>query len=150
IEFSIGERDIPEEIDPEVLSNREALEAECQKIKTRIQQYGEINPLAVEAYDEIRERYDHIVQQRDDVIRARDQLQDTMTEIENTATDKFMESFLQVRDNFITVFRKLFTEDDACDPILMDPENPLDSKIEIVARPKGKKPKSISQLSGGE
>ena len=150
IEFGMKESDIPDEVDPEMSGDREGLEAECEKIKNRIHQYGEINPLAVEAYDEISERYENIVQQRDDVIKARDQLQETMTEIENTATEKFMESFLQVRDNFITVFRKLFTEDDTCDLILLEPENPLDSKIEIVAKPKGKKPKSISQLSGGE
>jgi chromosome segregation protein len=48
------------------------------------------------------------------------------------------------------VFRSLFTEEDDCDLILVDPENPLESPIEIIAKPKGKKPLSISQLSGGE
>jgi chromosome segregation protein len=61
-----------------------------------------------------------------------------------------MEAFGKVRENFITVFRNLFTEDDTCDLILLDPSNPLESEIEIIAKPKGKKPKSLSQLSGGE
>lgn len=150
IEFGVGEPAIPEEVDTILLEDRDSLEEKCEKIKSRIQNYGEINPLAVEAYDEIKERHDNIVQQRDDVIAARDQLIQTIDEIETTATEKFMEAFNQVRANFIEVFRRLFTEDDACDLILLDPQYPLESRIEIVAKPKGKKPKSISQLSGGE
>ena len=150
IEFGVGEKDIPEEVVPELLQDRASMEEDCERIKTRIQNYGEINPLAVEAFDEIKERYDDIVQQRDDVVKARQQLMETIDEIESTATEKFMDAFSQVRENFIQVFRRLFTEDDTCDLILLDTENPLDSKIEIIAKPKGKKPKSISQLSGGE
>src|SRR5690606_20453086 len=150
IEFGVGEKDIPEEVDDTLVDDRELIELECEKLKSRIQSYGEINPLAVEAYDEIKERHDNIVKQRDDVVQARDQLLETISEIETTATTKFMEAFNQVRDNFIEVFRRLFTEDDTCDLVLLEPENPLESKIEIVAKPKGKKPKSISQLSGGE
>ncbi|QQR94516.1 MAG: AAA family ATPase [Bacteroidota bacterium] len=58
--------------------------------------------------------------------------------------------FNQVRNNFINVFRSLFTADDNCDMILADTNNPLESDIEIIAQPKGKKPLSIQQLSGGE
>ena len=61
-----------------------------------------------------------------------------------------MESFNNVRDHFRTVFRSLFKEEDDCDLILIDEENPLESEIEIIAKPKGKRPKSLSQLSGGE
>lgn len=150
IEFEVDEDDIPGDIDAKILERREDLENDAEKLKQRIQNYGEINPLAVEAYDEIKVRYDNIIQQRDDVFKARDQLMETIGEIETTATNKFMEAFNQVRDNFIEVFRRLFTEDDTCDLILLEPENPLESGIEIVAKPKGKKPQSISQLSGGE
>lgn len=150
IEFEMDQKDIPKIEDESVLAAEAEVEAECEKLKKRIQNYGEINPLAVEAYDEIKERYDSIVAQRDDVVQARDQLMLTIDEIETKATQKFMEAFNQVRDNFRDVFRRLFTEDDTCDLILLDADNPLDSKIEIIARPKGKKPQSISQLSGGE
>ena len=61
-----------------------------------------------------------------------------------------MEAFDKVRENFIEVFRSLFTEDDTCDLILIDPTDPLESPIDIIAKPKGKRPKSLSQLSGGE
>ena len=115
-----------------------------------MQSYGDVNPLAVEAYNEMKERYDNINVQRKDILDAKESLADTMKEIEKTATGQFMEAFEKVRVSFIEVFRSLFTEDDTCDLILLDTSNPLESDIEIIAKPKGKKPKSLSQLSGGE
>ncbi len=126
------------------------LDVKVEKMRNRINNYGEINPMAVDAYEEGQERYDSISTQRDDIVEARDSLMETIKEIEETATTRFMESFDQVRENFIQVFRSLFTEDDNCDLILLDPVSPLSSPIEIVAKPKGKRPKTISQLSGGE
>ena len=62
----------------------------------------------------------------------------------------FLESFEKIKNNFKTVFRSLFTEDDDCDLLIVDENNPLESSIEIMAKPKGKKPLTINQLSGGE
>ena len=58
--------------------------------------------------------------------------------------------FVAVRENFIRVFRSLFNEEDSCDLILTDPAHPLECDIDIIAKPKGKRPLSINQLSGGE
>lgn len=126
------------------------LEEKVERLKKRLENYGEINPMAMEAYDEMKERFDSITQQRDDILQAKNDLIQTISEIEETATAQYLYAFDQVRVHFIEVFRSLFTEDDSCDLILEDPENPLDSKIEIVAKPKGKRPQTISQLSGGE
>ena len=134
----------------EVSHSQDELQLKVERLKSRLDNYGEINPMAVQAYDEMKERHDNITQQRDDIIEAKESLQETIKEIEETATQQFIESFDQARLYFINVFRSLFTADDSCDLILLDPENPLDSKIEIVAKPKGKRPQSISQLSGGE
>lgn len=134
----------------EVDLGQDELQAKVERLKSRLDNYGEINPMAVQAYDEMKERHDNITQQRDDILEAKSSLQATIQEIEETATKQFIESFDQARLYFINVFRSLFTADDSCDLILLDPENPLDSKIEIVAKPKGKRPQSISQLSGGE
>jgi chromosome segregation protein len=134
--------------------NSDIKESELQpimdKLKRSLDNYGEINPLAVEAYKEIKERYDTIVVQRDDILAAKNSLLLTIKEIEDTATTQFMVAFEQVRANFIEVFRSLFTEDDSCDLVLVNPENPLDSGINILAKPKGKRPQTIAQLSGGE
>lgn len=126
------------------------LNQKVEKLRNRIHNYGEVNPIAVEAYKEMQERYENITKQRDDILAAKESLLETIKEIEITATEKYVNAFDLVRDNFRDVFRSLFTEDDDCDLILLDPSNPIESGIDIIAKPKGKRPKSLSQLSGGE
>lgn len=126
------------------------LELKVEKAKRRLDNYGEVNPMAMEAYDEMKDRHENISQQRDDIVEAKDSLIKTIKEIEDTATLQFLDSFSRARLYFIEVFRSLFTENDNCDLILLEPDNPLESKIEIVAKPKGKRPQTINQLSGGE
>jgi chromosome segregation protein len=106
--------------------------------------------MAIEAYDEAKERFDFIGQQRQDLLNSKDALMETIAEIDSKATELFMAAFNEARENFIKVFRSLFEEDDTCDLLLTDPQNPLESRIEIIAKPKGKRPLSINQLSGGE
>ncbi len=149
IEFGMRLEDIKEVELPEGLSLEE-LQLKVDRLRNRLENYGEINPLAVEAYEEMKERYDNISAQRDDILQAKEDLLETIREIEETATEQFMDAFEKVRIYFQDVFRSLFTEDDTCDLVLLDPENPLESKIEIIAKPKGKRPQTISQLSGGE
>ncbi len=149
IEFGIEVNEIMNN-DPNPDFTMEELEEKVAKLKVKIENYGEINPMAVEAYDEMNERYQFISAQRNDLREAKDSLLKTIEEIEITATAQFMEAFHQVRENFKIVFRSLFTEDDNCDLMLEDPENPLESPIKITAKPKGKRPQSINQLSGGE
>lgn len=152
IEFSIDVNEFIKEERPAADPPQDTteLEMKVERMKSRIDNYGEINPMAVEAYDEMKERHDTIDQQRQDIIDAKESLIETIKEIEETATAQFIDAFDKARLYFIDVFRSLFTEDDNCDLILMEPENPLESKIEIVAKPKGKRPQTISQLSGGE
>jgi Chromosome segregation ATPases len=148
-EFGLQPEDLLQHpLDPE--ADREALEREVFSLKRRLDNYGEINPLAIEAYNEIKERYDYIAAQRNDILAAKENLLQTMREIEETATQRFMEAFEQVRQNFVRVFRTLFSEEDSADLILTNPANPLESDINIVAKPKGKRPQTIAQLSGGE
>ena len=149
VEFGVRLEDITVEHLSEELPLEE-LEAKVQRLRQRLENYGEINPMAIEAYDEIKVRFDSINNQRQDIVTAKDSLMETIQEIEQTATVQFMEAFDKVRENFIEVFRSLFTEDDTCDLVLINPDDPLESAIDIIAKPKGKRPKSLSQLSGGE
>jgi chromosome segregation protein len=149
IEFEVNVNDILN-IEPKGLGSIEELIPQVEKMKSKLDNYGEVNPLAIEAFDEMQQRYTDILTQKNDILDAKLSLEKTLNEIEQTATVRFLEAFTQVRTHFIEVFRSLFTEDDNCDLLLVDPNNPLDSKIEIIAKPKGKKPQSISQLSGGE
>ena len=149
IEFEVNVNDILN-LEPKGLGTIDELIPQVEKMKTRLDHYGEINPLAIDAFDEMQARYTNILTQKNDILEAKLSLEKTLNEIEQTATVRFLDAFTQVRAHFIEVFRSLFTEDDNCDLVLLDPNNPLDSKIEIIAKPKGKKPQSISQLSGGE
>jgi chromosome segregation protein len=150
IEFNIDIVELKVEFDSEDEQAIETLNTRYAKVKKRLDNYGEINPMAVEAYDEINERYMSMKTQRDDILEAEESLKLTIKEIDNDATEKFLEAFYLVKDNFKDVFRSLFSDEDDCDLILLNAESPLDSQIEIVAKPKGKKPKVLSQLSGGE
>ena len=148
-EFKIGINEIINK-DPEPGVDIVQVEVEVDKLRSRIENFGEVNPLAVEAYNEISERYHTIKKQEEDIYSAKHSLMQTIQEIEHTATRQYIESFEKIRENFVIVFRSLFTSDDTCDLVLVNPDNPLESEINIIAKPKGKRPQTINQLSGGE
>lgn len=149
VEFNI---DIQELLDTGIPENENEadLRERTEKLKKQLDDFGAINPMAVEAYNEMNERYEFIQNQKKDLSEAKASLLATIQEIDDTAREKFMAAFTMVRENFIKVFRSLFNEEDSCDLILTDPQKPLESDIDIIARPKGKRPLSINQLSGGE
>lgn len=149
VEFNIDIEDLPESEVPEGESEQD-LREKAEKLKKQLDDFGAINPMAVEAYNEMNERYTFIQAQKKDLSEAKASLLATIQEIDDTAKDKFMTAFIMVRENFIKVFRSLFNEEDSCDLILTDPDHPLESDIDIIAKPKGKRPLSINQLSGGE
>ena len=121
-----------------------------QQIKNQLDRMGPINLMAREAYQEIKERHDFIEAQKKDLLEAKESLVATITDIEKVAREHFSATFQKVQENFKMVFRSLFTEEDTCELVLHDPSQPLESAIDIMARPKGKRPLSINQLSGGE
>lgn len=131
-------------------STEDELKQRTERLKKQLDEYGGINPMAMEAYQEMSQRYVFINQQKDDLMTAKDSLLKTIKEIDNSAQEQFMIAFTSVRENFVRVFRTLFNEEDSCDLILTNPQQPLESDIDIIARPKGKRPLSINQLSGGE
>lgn len=149
VEFNIDVNAIINE-DLATTESEDDLQDKVLKIKSKIDNFGEINPMAVEAFDEMKTRFDFITAQKKDLTDAKESLLTTIKEIEDTAKTLFMVAFTEVRTNFQKVFRTLFTEDDHCDLILLDEDNPLESKIDIIAKPKGKRPQIIDQLSGGE
>ncbi len=128
----------------------EELQEKNDRMRKRLENIGEINPTAIEAYTEMKKRYDFIMEQKNDLVTAKDSLMLTIQEVEATANQQFLDTFNKVRENFQKVFQTLFTEDDTADMVLVDPTNLADTGIDIVAKPKGKRPSSIGQLSGGE
>ncbi len=126
------------------------LQERNDRLRKRLENIGEVNPTAIEAYTEMKKRYEFILEQKNDLVTAKDSLMQTIQEVEATANQQFLDTFNKVRENFQKVFKALFTEDDTADMVLVDPENLADTGIDIVAKPKGKRPSSIGQLSGGE
>jgi len=149
VEFRIQLEDILDEARITELTAEE-LQEKADRMKKRLENLGEVNPTAIEAFTEMKKRYDFILEQKNDLTTAKDSLLLTIQEVEATANQKFLDTFNQVRDNFQKVFKSLFTEDDQCDLILDNPENLAESGIDVIAKPKGKRPTSLTQLSGGE
>lgn len=127
----------------------EALKVEIEKLKKRCESYGAVNLVAIEEFDELKNRYEFLTKQQSDLLTAREQLLSTIQKINRTTRQMFTDTFTRVNEEFQIYFRQLFGGGEA-QLILLDPENALECGIDIVARPPGKKPQSISLLSGGE
>ncbi|MBM3414999.1 MAG: chromosome segregation protein SMC [Bacteroidetes bacterium] len=128
----------------------EELQDKVERMKKRLENLGEVNPTAIEAFTEMKKRYDFITEQKTDLVNAKESLLKTIEEVEATANQKFLKTFNLVRQNFQKVFQTLFTDDDQCDLVLENPENIAETGIDVIAKPKGKRPTSLTQLSGGE
>ncbi|MBL7740650.1 MAG: chromosome segregation protein SMC [Chitinophagaceae bacterium] len=149
VEFRIRLEDILDQARTTEIALEE-LQEKADRMKKRLENLGEVNPTAIEAFTEMKKRYEFILEQKNDLVTAKDSLLKTIEEVEATANQKFLETFNLVRENFHKVFKSLFTEDDQCDLVLENPENLADSGIDVIAKPKGKRPTSLTQLSGGE
>jgi chromosome segregation protein len=123
---------------------------EINDLRMKIRALGLVNPLAFEEWQKEKERLDLLTTQRSDLIESRQTLTDTIREINQTAKDKFQATFEDVRRNFSLVFQSLFDEGDEADLILGEGDDPLEARIDIIAKPRGKRPHSIDMLSGGE
>lgn len=149
VEFRVKLEDILSE--PRVTElTFEELQEKSDRMKRRLENLGDVNPTAIEAFTEMKKRYDFIIEQKNDLVSARESLLQTIEQVEATANQKFLETFDKVRENFQKVFKTLFTEDDQADLILENPGNPAETGIDVIAKPKGKRPTSLTQLSGGE
>jgi chromosome segregation protein len=139
------DKELPEDTEPDEAKKR------IGWLKQKLNKIGEVNPLAIEEYEEEKERLDFYEEQIGDLNQAAEELRQTIDEINKTATDRFNNTFKKIRENFKKVFHTLFNEDDYCDLVIdEEAEDPLEAKIEIKANPKGKRPSTINQLSGGE
>jgi len=133
----------------EIDGDPEVLQRELEDLIVALERLGPVNMLAVEEHDEESERLDFLTAQRADLVEARNDLRSAIREINKTATDLFTGTFDLIRENFRATFLRLFEGGEA-DIWLQDPEDPLESPIEIHASPRGKKTQRIDLLSGGE
>jgi chromosome segregation protein len=127
----------------------EALRSEAALVREQLDALGPVNPLAIEEHDEETKRLSFLTTQRDDLNSAKSSLQQAIREIDTTARALFLQTFVQVRENFRNIFMTLFGGGE-CDLRLENPESPLDGDIEIHASPRGKRTQRIHLLSSGE
>lgn len=118
-------------------------------LKQSIEELGPVNISAIEEYDRVLERHSFLTEQRSDLLMAQETLHEAIKEMDEEMTARFSETFFAIREQFKLVFRELFGGGQA-DLVLIDPTNMLETGIEIVAQPPGKKLQSLSLLSGGE
>ena len=131
------------EIDSKEATNR------VSNLKRKINDLGIVNLAAPEEYDRISERYEFLIGQRDDLAKAEVTLLDIIKEMDKVMEKEFISAFEIIRKNFAITFKELFKGGNA-DLKLTDANNILETGVEIVASPPGKKLSSISLLSGGE
>ncbi len=129
--------------------NLAELETDLARTRLTLERLGPVNVLAVEEYAEQEERHTFLTVQRADVIASVERLRTTIQEIDATSGERFAATFEEVNKNFGVVFQQLFRGGEA-EMRLLDDDDPLDSGIEIVARPPGKRAQNIMLLSGGE
>jgi len=134
---------------PEDFEEGEA-QSEVKSLRGTINALGDVNPLALEEYEEEKERLDFLQEQKTDLEEAEDTLLDTIQEINTKASERFLETFDEIKESFGTIFTELFGEGASAELQLEDPDDPIDSAIEIVAKPRGKRPVTLDQLSSGE
>ncbi|OGU73698.1 MAG: chromosome segregation protein SMC [Ignavibacteria bacterium RIFCSPLOWO2_12_FULL_56_21] len=135
--------------DAEAYDWNEAREMIREK-KDKLRGLGAVNFAAFDEYKSEKERLDFMTAQKNDLEESERTLLATIDEINTTAQKKFMETFEKIRENFVLTFKGLFDEGDECDLFLEDGVDPLEAKIGITAKPRGKRPTSIDLLSGGE
>ncbi len=119
------------------------------ELREKIDQMGPINVDALQEYNELKERYDVLSAQQQDISESIANLKATIAKLDVETIELFTQSFAAIQAKFREVFTRLF-EGGRADVILLDPANVLESGIEIVAQPRGKKIQSITSLSGGE
>ena len=119
-------------------------------LKNKIRSLGPVNSLAFQEYEEEKKRLEFLTEQRNDLIESEKELIQVIEEINQTAQKQFLDTFEKIRQNFIETFRTLFDPGDEADLRLEDGVDPLEAKIEIIAKPRGKRPTSIDLLSQGE
>ena len=153
-EYGLFADAVMREPDPEwengVVPPDEELEGRVARIQSEIAALGPVNMVAVEECRELEERYAREKAQEEDLLAAKAQILELIGNLNSTSSDMFRSTFEQANKNFQTMFTRLFGGGEARLLLLENEEDPLECGIDIIARPPGKRPQSVTLLSGGE
>lgn len=145
--YKIGRQDIQGRFKEDFKT--EETSQEITQLKQKIESYGQVNLVAIEEFDELRQRFDFLTSQQADLVKSKESLHEAILKINRTTKKMFLETFEKLVVEFKNYFRLLFGGGDA-QLFLTDEQDPLESGIEIICRPPGKKLQNVLLLSGGE
>jgi chromosome segregation protein len=137
---------IPEGAEP---PDPEALEAELGRLRTKIARIGDVNLGAIKEYQQLSERHDFLEAQKADLEKAIEDLHKVIRKINTVSQERFMQTFQAINEKLGEVFPRLFNGGTA-ELVLTDPDKPLETGVEYMIHPPGKKLTRMSLLSGGE
>ena len=146
-EYKIGFEEAKLLKTPEI--SLEEAQKKVRLLKKGIEELGPVNLNSVAEYEHVNERYTFLSKQQNDLIDAKLQLYNTMDEMDAIVEKQFEETFLRIQEEFARVFPKMFGGGYA-ELVLSEPDNLLETGIEIIAQPPGKRLTRLSLLSGGE
>lgn len=130
------------------LENVEEIKSRIEYLRGEMEQIGLVNMMALDEYKEIEERFNFLSVQQKDLEDAKSNLNDTISKIDKESIERFKSTFDKTKGHFAQIFGKFFKGGHA--DIVLTGDDILESDIEIIAQPPGKKPESIQLLSGGE
>ena len=145
--YKVNLSELNMEVDDSV--NWEETKNEIEELKAKLDRMGEVSLGAVEEHNELKGRYEFLVKQKEDLVKGADDLMQAIARINRTTRKMFVETFEAVKREFQDYFKMLFNGGKA-DLVLTDESNILESGVDIVAKPPGKKLQNITLLSGGE
>ncbi len=140
---------VPEQEGAEPTTGQQDLERIIAEVRTKIEAMGPVNLIAIEEYQELEERYAFLTGQQQDLINAKDQLMEMIKKINLTTAELFSATFAKINENFQVMYERLFGGGSA-KLVMVTEDDVLESGIDIIARPPGKRLQSVSLLSGGE
>jgi chromosome segregation protein len=150
-DLSVPRQELMADLTIAILGGEELVTEEqaYREMRTRLDNMGPVNMMALEEYKETAERHSFLETQRKDLLESIENTIATIKEIDQVSREKFEEAFHKINENFQLTFRKLFGGGQAF-MRLTDEENSAESGIDVVASPPGKKLQNVLLLSGGE
>ena len=152
-EYGLDAQQVMREPDPAFKGEpppQDELEARVNDINAKIAALGPVNMVAIDEFRELEERYAKEKAQEADLLAAKAQILELITDLNGKSSELFKVTFEKANENFQKMFTKLFNGGEARLALLENEEDPLECGIDIIARPPGKRPQSVTLLSGGE
>ncbi len=152
-EYGLDAQAVLRESDPDWKGEpppNDVLENRVNALNAQIAALGPVNMVAIDEFRELEERYTKEKEQEADLLAAKEQILALITSLNDKSGELFRSTFEQANQNFQRMFTKLFNGGEARLVLLENAEDPLECGIDIIARPPGKRPQSVTLLSGGE